>query len=175
MHRSVWLTLFLIPLLHGCGNGDDPTFGVTPVPVGIRSAVRSVDALNISVSVPKNNYAQGESIPIRLIVANNGLRDVTLRLSSSSRAAYVIKQGNTEITRGSIGGAGVITFVPLAKGDGYSFELPWAQQVDFEQFVPPGVYSIQAYVPGYIDEGDTVYPPTDQTPLYSNPIDILIR
>lgn len=175
MHRFVWFALFLLPLLNGCGNGAESSFGVTPVPAPLRSEVRSVDTLNITASVPKNNYAQGETIPIRLIVSNNGLRDVTLRLSSPATGAYVVKQGDTEITRGSIGGGGVITYLSLKKYESYSIEFPWNQGVDFDQQVPPGVYSIQTYIPGYIDDGSTDYPPIAETPLYSNPIDVLIR
>lgn len=166
------LCLLGATLLAGCGNGEQ---GFTPVPAPITSATRSVDTFDISTTVPKNNFARGEEIPITFNVVNNGKRDVILRQGSPARMFYVIRQGDKRIAFGNYITAGVLTAYPFNRNERYTDNAVWEQRTNPGDPVPSGTYTIQVYIPATVEEGNTVLPLNAETDLISNPIDILIR
>ncbi|MBI4277833.1 MAG: S-layer homology domain-containing protein [Armatimonadetes bacterium] len=135
------------------------------VPVEARSAVAAALALGFvprpkvelrkgnvlyTLAVEKTVYGPTEPVGINFTIANTGKDTVQFEFSSGQQFDIVIRSGNQEVARWSLGRAftQALLTLPLAPGQAFVYPdprarwLPWRQLDQNDRPVPPGVYDI---------------------------------
>jgi hypothetical protein len=97
-----------------------------------------------TLSTDKAVYAIDDPVDLTFTVTNNGKEDAKFSYGSNEQYDFIIKLGDTEVARWSLGQ----TFVPsdldlvLAPGKAFTFTTRWLQKDQDSQFVAAGSYDI---------------------------------
>jgi hypothetical protein len=150
-------------LAHGMdvkGNGTIPNYkDLAEIPEDVRpviSALLNTGAVSqqkaevtkgdvlYTLSTDKAVYAIDDPVDLTFTVTNNGKEDVKFSYGSNEQYDFIVKLGDTEVARWSLGQ----TFVPsnldlvLAPGKAFTFTTRWLQKDQDSQFVAAGSYDI---------------------------------
>jgi hypothetical protein len=169
--RKHFLCLLVLPILCGCGGGDNLIASNNHA----TSTSRTFDTFEFTQTLPKTQYAIGEEISSTLRVRNIGLRDANLTFPSSIRGGYVVTQGTTEIASGSLGGGGSITTLLLKKGESFETPVRWVQANSQGSQVPVGQYTIRAWMTAIGIDGQQIPVSQAQTELSTAGLNITIN
>ena len=97
-----------------------------------------------ALSTDKAVYAIDDPVDLTFTITNTGKEDVKFSYPTNQQFDFIIKRGDTEVARWSLGQ----TFVPsnldlvLASGKAFTFTTRWLQKDQDSQFVPAGGYDI---------------------------------
>jgi len=97
-----------------------------------------------TLSTDKAVYAIDDPVDLTFTVTNNGKEDVKFSYGTNEQYDFIVKLGDTEVARWSLGQ----TFVPsnldlvLAPGKAFTFTTRWLQKDQDSQFVAAGSYDI---------------------------------
>ncbi len=105
--------------------------------------------LLLSLSTDKDSYGPDESVDITFTVTNTGNQDVRLDFPTTQYYDFVIKRGDTEVARWSLGQTFVQGSPPLilAPGRQLAFTTRWLQRDRDSNLLPPGQYELIGVLP----------------------------
>jgi len=111
-----------------------------------QKATVTQDSVDYTLTTDKAVYATDDPVDLTFTVTNTGKADVKFDFPTSQYYDFVIKRGDEEVARWSLGQ----TFVPnppplfLAAGKSISFNTRWLQKDQDSHLVGPGTYNITA-------------------------------
>jgi len=94
-------------------------------------------------------YGVDDPVDLTFTIANTGKNDVSFDFPTTQNYDFVIRRGDTELARWSLGQTFIQqpTSVTLAGGKSFSFTTRWLQKDQDSHPVPPGVYTLVAVFP----------------------------
>jgi hypothetical protein len=105
--------------------------------------------ISYTLTTDKAVYGVDDPVDLTFTVSNTGKNDVTFQFPTTQNYDFVIKRGDTELARWSLGQTFIQqpTSVTLAGGHAFSFETRWLQKDQDSHPVSPGVYTLSAVFP----------------------------
>jgi hypothetical protein len=144
------------------GSGTIPNFkDLAEIPEDVRPTIAALlntgaasqqkaevtqDSIDYTLTTDKAVYATDDPVDLTFTVTNTSKEDVKFVFPTSQYYDFVIKRGDDEVARWSLGQ----TFVPnppplfLAAGKSISFNTRWLQKDQDSHVVGPGTYNITA-------------------------------
>ena len=114
-----------------------------------QKAVVSDGSVTYTLTTDKAVYGVDDPVDLTFTIANTGKSDVTFQFPTTQNYDFVIKRGDTELARWSLGQTFIQqpTSVTLAGGHQFSFDTRWLQKDQDSHAVPPGTYTLMAVFP----------------------------
>jgi hypothetical protein len=114
-----------------------------------QKAVVTNGDVSYTLTTDKAVYGIDDPVDLTFTVSNTGKSDVTFQFPTTQNYDFVIKRGDTELARWSLGQTFINqpTSVTLAGGHAFSFDTRWLQKDQDSHPVPPGTYTLTAVFP----------------------------
>jgi hypothetical protein len=147
------------------GSGTIPNFkDLAEIPEAVRPTIAALlntgaasqqkatvtqDNVTYTLTTDRSVYGIDDPVDLTFTITNTGKEDVKFEFSTSQYYDFIVKRGNEQIARWSLGQ----TFVPnppplfLAAGKSMTFNTRWLQKDQDSHVVGPGTYSISAVFP----------------------------
>ena len=147
------------------GSGQIPNFkDLAEIPEQLRPTVAALlntgaasqqkatvtqDAVTYTLTTDRSVYGIDDPVDLTFTITNTGKEDVKFEFPTTQYYDFIIKLGNDQIARWSLGQ----TFVPnpqplfLAAGKSMTFNTRWLQKDQDSHVVGPGTYNISAIFP----------------------------
>jgi len=105
--------------------------------------------VSYTLTTDKAVYGVDDPVDLTFTIANAGKTDTPFEFPSTQNYDFVVRQGNTEIARWSLGQTFVQTptALVLAGGKSFSFTTRWLQKDQDSHPIPPGTYTLVALFP----------------------------
>jgi hypothetical protein len=114
-----------------------------------QNAQVKVGDITYTLTTDKAVYGVDDAVDLTFTIANTGKTDAVFEFPSTQNYDFIIKRGNDELARWSLGQTFVQspTSLTLAGGKSFSFTTRWLQKDQDSHTVPPGTYTLSALFP----------------------------
>lgn len=147
------------------GSGTIPNFkDLADIPENVRPTIAALlntgaasqqkaqvtqDAVSYTLTTDRAVYGIDDPVDLTFTVTNTGKEDVKFEFPTTQYYDFVVKRGDEQIARWSLGQTFVANPAPLflAGGKSLAFNTRWLQKDQDSQVVGPGTYSIMAIFP----------------------------
>jgi len=155
-------------LAHGldvAGSGTIPNFkDLADIPEAVRPTIAALlntgaasqqkaqveqDSVTYTLTTDKAVYGMDDPVDLTFTITNSGKDDVKFDFPTTQYYDFVVKRGDDELARWSLGQTFVANPAPLflAAGKSMSFNTRWLQKDQDSHIVGPGTYVISAVFP----------------------------
>jgi len=137
------MTLGLIPIAMALQTVALAAAAAAPGPPG-----KAVRALNVTLEIPKKRFSAGESVPLKLTLANGGGQPVIVPFRSGQKFDFELLRDGKLIWNWANGRMFTQALAPmrLKPGESTSFTTQWDQRSNAGAPVPAGAYTVRAFV-----------------------------
>lgn len=147
------------------GSGTIPNFkDLADIPENVRPTIAALlntgaasqqkaqvtqDAISYTLTTDRAVYAIDDPVDLTFTITNTGKEDVKFEFPTTQYYDFVIKRGDEQIARWSLGQTFVANPAPLflAGGKSLAFNTRWLQKDQDSNVVGPGTYNIMAIFP----------------------------